>query len=113
MNSRYGTLISTLAATLSASCCVLPVVLLVLGFTSLGPFAILMRYRPITLGFSILMLSAAFYVVYRPQAEAACEEGVCTPQKLHRQRQIVWFSAGLMLIFAVLAAMPVTMTLAG
>lgn len=113
MKSRLGSLISTAAATLSASCCVLPVVLLVLGFTSLGPFAILMRYRPITLPLSFLLLVAAFYVVYRPQAKADCAKGVCSPRALRRQRMVVWVSAGLMLVFTILASMPVTMTLAG
>lgn len=113
MKSRLGSLISTAAATLSASCCVLPVVLLVLGFTSLGPFAILMRYRPITLPLSFLLLAAAFYVVYRPQAKADCAKGVCSPRALRRQRMVVWVSAGLMLVFTILASMPVTMTLAG
>ena len=113
MKSRFGSLISTLVATLSASCCVLPVVLLVLGFTSLGPFAVLMRYRPITLPFSFLMLASAFYVVYRPQAEADCARGVCSPRTLRRQRQIVWLSAGLMILFTILASLPITMTLAG
>lgn len=113
MKSRLGSLTSTLAATLSASCCVVPVVLLSLGFTSLGPFVFLMRYRPITMPFSFIMLAAAFYTVYRPQAEVDCARGVCTPKKLRRQRQIVWFSAGLMLLFTILAYLPITMTLTG
>ena len=113
MRSKFGSLISTLAATFSASCCVLPVVLLVLGFTSLGPFAILMRYRPITLTISYTLLATAFYLVYRPQTEADCAKGVCTPRKLRRQRQIVWFSAGLMVLFTILASLPITMTLVG
>lgn len=113
MKSRFGSLISTLAATLSASCCVLPVVLLVLGFTSLGPFAVLMRYRPITLAVSYTLLAAAFYFVYRPQARADCAQGVCTPRKLRRQRWIVWLSAGLMVLFTILGSLPITMTLAG
>ena len=113
MKSRFGSLISTVAATLSASCCVLPVVLLALGFVSLGPFALLMRYRSITLPFSFLLLGAAFYVVYRPQAATDCAKGVCSPKALRRQRAIVWISAGLMLTFTILASMPVTMTLAG
>lgn len=113
MKSKYGSLISSLAATLSASCCVVPVALLIVGFTSLGPFAILMRYRSMTLSFSFVMLVAAFYVVYRPQAEEDCANGVCTPKKLRRQRQIVWSSAVLMVIFAILASAPITMTLAG
>ncbi len=113
LKTRPGSLIATLAATLSASCCVLPVILLVLGFTSLGPFALLMRYRSITLPLSFLLLGAAFYVVYRPQAEADCAQGVCTPKALHRQRQLVWVSAVFMVLFTVLAYVPITMTLAG
>ncbi len=113
MKNRLASLISTAAATLSASCCVLPVVLLSLGFVSLGPFAILMRYRSITLPFSFLLLAAAFYVVYRPQATADCAKGICSPKALRRQRMIVWVSAGLMILFSLLASVPVTMTLAG
>lgn len=111
MKTRSGSLLSTIAAALSASCCVLPVALLALGFTSLGPFVVLMRYRPITLTFSFLMLAGAFYVVYRPQAQADCAKGVCSPQALRRQRRIVWLSAGLMIIFVTLSSLPITMTM--
>lgn len=111
LKTRPGSLVATVAATLSASCCVLPVILLVLGFTSLGPFALLMRYRSITVPFSFLLLGAAFYVVYRPQAKADCAKGVCSPRALRRQRQLVWFSAVLMVLFTVLAYVPITMTL--
>lgn len=111
MKSRVGAFISTLAAGLSASCCALPVALLTLGFTSLGPFTLLMRYRPVTLTFSFLMLAAAFFVVYRPQAQADCAKGVCSPQALRRQRRIVWISAGLMLTFVLLSYAPITMTM--
>lgn len=99
MKSSFGLIISPLAAALSASCCVLPMALLLLGFTSLGPFVLLMHYRWATLTFSALMLAAAFYVVYRPQAETACTQGVCSPQALRRQRRVVWLSAGLMILF--------------
>ena len=111
MKSRFGSFISALAATLSASCCVIPVALLTLGFTNLGFFGVLMRYRPLTLTFSFLMLAAAFYVVYRPQAQADCAKGVCSPQALRRQRRIVWISAGLMLTFVLLSYAPITMTM--
>ena len=111
MKSRWGSLISTIAAALSASCCVLPVALLTLGFTSLGPFALLMRFRPITLTFSFLMLAGAFYVVYRPQAQADCVRGVCSPQALRRQRRMVWISAGLMIVFVILSTLPIRMTM--
>ena len=112
MNSRLGSLLSPLAAALSASCCVLPMGLLLLGFTSLGPFVFLMRYRWLTLTFSALLLGAAFYVVYRPQAQKACNQGVCTPQALRRQRRMVWLAAMLMALFIIIGEMlPVTMTM--
>ena len=111
MRSRVGSLISLLAAGLSASCCVLPVALLTLGFTSLGPFTLLMRYRPVTLTFSFVMLAAAFYIVYRSRAQADCAKGVCSPRALRRQRWIVWISAALMLSFVLLSYAPITMTM--
>lgn len=112
MTSKLGSVISPLAAVLSASCCVLPMGLLLLGFTSLGPFVFLMHYRWWTLGFSALMLAAAFYVVYRPHAAAACANGVCSPQALRRQRLVVWMSAGLMIIFIIVGELlTVSMTM--
>lgn len=110
MKERLGSLISTGAATLSASCCVLPTILLVLGFTSLGPFAILMRYRPITLPLSFLLLVGAFYIVYRPAATIDCEKGVCSPKALRRQRIIVWVSTVFMVFFVIVGSVPVTLT---
>lgn len=111
MNSRISAIVSPLAAALSASCCVLTMALLAMGFTSLGPFVFLMRYRTITLAVSMLMLAGAFYVVYRPQAVAECDRGICTPRSLHRQRVLVWLSAGLMVTFvAVGELLPFSMT---
>jgi len=108
MKSKYGSFISTLAAGLNAACCVIPIVLLTLGFTNLGLFAVFMRYRPITLPISFLLLSAAFYVVYRPQAESECARGICSPRSLRRQRLFVWLSAVLMLLFTLIPLLPIT-----
>lgn len=106
-----STMSAALAATLSASCCVLPMALLSLGFASLGPFALLMRYRPLALSFSALMLAASFYLVYRPRAVADCEAGICSPEALRRRRRIVWLSALLMALFVALSFVPVTMSM--
>ena len=111
MRSQTGSVLSGLAALLSASCCVMPVVLLAIGFTNLGVFAVLMRYRPVTLPLSFLMLASAFYLVYRPQAKADCARGVCSPQGLRRQRRVVWISAGLMIAFVIFSSLPIAMTL--
>lgn len=111
MKTKYSSFISAIATTLSASCCVIPVILLTLGFTNLGLFAVLMRYRPITLPISFLMLAIAFYVVYRPQAEVDCANGLCSRTALLRQRKIVWLSAGLMLLFTLVPLLPISMTM--
>ena len=84
--------------------------LLFLGFTSLGPFVIAMRYSLLIRFFSLLMMAGAFYMVYRPKAKADCMNGVCSPQALHRTRIIVWISAGLMVIFNIVASIPMNMT---
>jgi len=107
-----SSLSAAMATTLSASCCVMPMALLALGFTSLGPFALLMRYRPLSLSFSALMLVGAFYLVYRPQAGADCEAGVCSPHTLRRRRRIVWLSAILMALFVAFSFVDVTLTMA-
>lgn len=113
MKYQISSFISATATALSASCCVLPITLLTLGFTNLGIFGVFMRYRPITLTISFFMLGLAFYMVYRPQAQADCARGLCSPKALRRQRLLVWISAGLMLLFLIISALPVTMTMSG
>ncbi|PKN96064.1 MAG: hypothetical protein CVU43_22655 [Chloroflexi bacterium HGW-Chloroflexi-5] len=111
MKSRFGSFVSGLATLLSASCCVLPVVLLAVGLSNLGALSVLMRYRAITLPFSFLMLASAFYLVYRPQAKEDCAKGICSPQALKRHRLVVWISAGLMLAFIVFSFLPISLTM--
>ncbi len=108
---RRANFFSLAAALLSSSCCIIPIVLLAIGFTSLGPFEVLMRYRPITLSLSIAMLAASFYWVYRPGADAACRAGVCTLQALRRSRHIVWLSAVMMGIFIIVSLLPLQMSM--
>ena len=110
MKLQFSSFLSTVGATLSASCCVLPMVLLFVGFTSLGPFAFAMRYSLEIRLFSLLMLVGAFYVVYRPKAKADCAKGICSPRVLRRQRIIVWISAGFMIVFNIIASIPMNMT---
>lgn len=111
MKSRLGSFVSGLAALVSASCCVIPVVLLGVGFTNLGVLSVLMRYRPITLPISFLMLASAFYLVYRPKANEDCASGMCSPQALKRQRMVVWISAGLMIGFVIFSFLPISITM--
>ena len=47
MKVQFSSFLSTIAATLSASCCVLPMVLLFIGFTSLGAICICYALQPV------------------------------------------------------------------
>lgn len=104
-------LVSLVAAPMSASCCVVPVVLLALGFTALGPFGLLMQYRPLTLAISFGLLAASFMWVYRPGAQVACQNGTCSVQSLRRARRIVWFSAVMMMIFVIFSLLPLQVSM--
>ncbi len=108
---RRVNLVSLFAALLSGSCCIVPLVLLTVGFTSLGPFGLLMQYRTLTLGLSVLLLAVSLYWVYRPAAQAACRAGVCTPEALRRTRLIIWFSALMMATYFVLSEIPWQMSM--
>ncbi len=111
MKTQVTSLIALVATALSGVCCVLPMGLLAVGFASLGPLAVLMRYRSITQAFSLLLLASAFYAVYRPGAAAGCAAGVCSPKSLQRSRRIVWASATLMVIMVILGRLPVRLAM--
>lgn len=77
-----------LAALLASSCCLGPLVLVMLGFSGawIGSLAVLEPYRPLFLGVSVLALFlAAFRIFQKPQA---CDvDGNCsTPQSRRLQK---------------------------
>lgn len=111
MKTQVASLIALIATALSGVCCVLPMGLLALGFVSLGPLAVLMRYQAITTALSLLLSASAFYVVYRPGATADCAAGVCSPKSLRRSRWIVWVSAALMIVILILGRLPVRLAM--
>ncbi len=72
---------SVVAAVAASACCLGPVVFSVLGAGALGAAATQLEpYRPIFLGLTFVLLGAAYYVTYRPQATQACGPGgSCSP----------------------------------
>ena len=88
---------SVLAATVASACCLGPVVLTVVGAGSLGASLVwLDRYRPISLGATALLLSAAFYAAYRPTT--ACDS--CSPTSRRRTKMTVWLATLLVVALA-------------
>lgn len=71
--SGIGALIS---AAFASICCLGPLVLAGLGLSGVGLAAGLVRYRPIFLVLTTVLLAVAFYFTYRKK-ERACPDGSC------------------------------------
>jgi copper chaperone CopZ len=83
------------AAIAASACCILPLILGVVGAGTLGLGAALAPYRPYLMGLTLLLLGAGFYFAYRPAktaGEAECcvtsEAGGCTHEKALRTKQL-------------------------
>lgn len=78
-----------IAAILASSCCLGPLVLVLLGFSGawIGNLAALERYRPWFLAFTMLSLAFAGWRIFRPAS--ACEPGsTCADPTLRRSQKI-------------------------
>jgi mercuric ion transport protein len=81
-----GAVISALGASL---CCILPVVVAVLGVGSAALGAKLEPFRPYFLAMTALLLGFAFYRAYRP-VECAPGESCAVPANRRRSRILLW-----------------------
>jgi mercuric ion transport protein len=89
-----------LAAILASTCCLGPLVLVALGFSSawIGNLTALEPYRPIFIGMALVTLFFASRRIFRPAK--ACQPGeVCAiPQVRATYRIIFWVAAALVLV---------------
>lgn len=86
-----GTVLAAFGASL---CCILPVVVVVLGFGSAALGAALEPFRPYFLGLTVVLLGTAFYQVYKPKSnECAPGESCAVPDNRRSQRITVWVIA--------------------
>lgn len=79
-----------LAAILASSCCLGPLVLVMLGFGGawIGNLSALEPYRPMFLGFTAIALVIAAYRIYRPQQTCDADGNCATPKSLRLQKGI-------------------------
>lgn len=79
-----------LAAVLASSCCLGPLVLVMLGFSGawIGNLSALEPYRPMFLGFTVFALAIAAYRIYRPQQACDADGGCATPKSRRIQKGI-------------------------
>lgn len=83
---------SLVAGLLASACCIGPLVLGVLGLSSLGLGAALAPFRPWFLGLTAVLLATGFYFAYRPQRTEACAPGqaCAAPASRRSQRVGLW-----------------------
>src|SRR5258707_11001100 len=67
-------------AILASLCCIGPVVLALIGVSSVGLFSVFEVYRPYLISLTVLLLGVAFYFTYRKR-EVKCEDGSCKVER--------------------------------
>jgi mercuric ion transport protein len=88
---RLTLLTSGIAAILASTCCIGPLVLILLGFSGawIGNLTALEPYRPFFIGVALVALFFAWRSIWRPIA--ACQPGeVCALQQVRSSYQIVF-----------------------
>lgn len=91
-----------IGALLASSCCILPLVLLMLGVGGawMGNLTALAPYQPIFLLFTFGFLGAGFWLVYR-KPRVDCDEGsYCASSRSDRAIKIALWAATLLVIAA-------------
>jgi mercuric ion transport protein len=81
------------AAILASTCCLGPLILVMLGFTGawIGSLSVFEPYRPLLLGVALVTLGLAARRIFRP-AQACETDGTCsTPRSRHIQK--IFFAA--------------------
>lgn len=105
MKSGYKTgsgllAIGGITAVLASTCCLGPLILVLLGFSGawIGNLSVLEPYRPLFLGVALVTLGLAAWRIFRP-AQACDVDGICsTPQS--RRIQKILFSVVAVLALA-------------
>lgn len=75
MKNWFTQVVTVLFAILASSCCALPLLLVLLGASSIGFAAALTPYRHYFMGLTVLSISISFYFSYRKPKP--CDDGTC------------------------------------
>jgi mercuric ion transport protein len=89
-----------IAAILASTCCLGPLVLVMLGVSGawIGSLAALEPYRPVFIGVAVLALAFAWRRIYRPVADCRPGEVCAVPQVRTTYRVLFWVVAALVAI---------------
>lgn len=84
MKNWFAQFVTVLFAILASSCCVLPLLLVLLGAGSIGFAAALTPYRHYFMALTVLSISISFYLSYRKPKP--CDDGTCETPNLKVKR---------------------------
>ena len=97
MKEKWVSIGAVVSAALASLCCLGPLVLVGLGLGGLGLAAGLVKYRPLFLGATAVLLAFAFYYTYRKR-EVHCADGSCRMDSAGRgAKALLWVVAVLAL----------------
>ena len=100
--SKATLIASILAGVAASTCCIGPLVLLMLGIsgTWIGNLSAMEPFRPYLMGVTLVLLGLAFRKLYLvPQTSCAVDAPCSTPTNLRKQRITFWIvSVAVMLI---------------
>ena len=101
-NGRGALLVGGLAAILASTCCLGPLVLLLLGFSGawIANLTVLEPYRPMFVAAAVVALFFAYRQIFRPVAACAPGEVCAVPQVRTTYKAIFGLVAALTLIAA-------------
>ena len=99
-SSRLALATGGLAAVLASSCCLGPLVLVMLGFSGawIGNLTALEPYRPAFIGVAVIALYFAWRRIYRPVPNCAPGEVCALPRVRRLYRLLFWLVAGWVMI---------------
>ncbi|MEO6983691.1 MAG: mercuric ion transporter MerT [Edaphobacter sp.] len=100
--SSFGALLAGgVAAVLASTCCLGPLVLVLLGFSGawIGSLSVLEPYRPFFLVLTFVALAFAGVRIFRPAQECAPGE-FCSIPRVRRYQRIVFMAIALLALLA-------------
>lgn len=100
--SRIPLLGAAIAAVAASVCCVVPLVLVLMGISGawISTLTALDAWRPWTAGATLVFVAWAFWTLYGPGAGCDAEGACASPAVLARRRR--WFWAAVVVIAALL-----------
>lgn len=99
-NGRGALLAGGLAAILASTCCLGPLILIMLGFSGawIGNLTVLEPYRPIFIGAALVAMFFAYRRIYRQTQSCKPGEVCAIPQVSSTYKLIFWVVVALVLV---------------